>query len=656
MTQLTKTVYFPDYPKADVGRSGLTIPFPDGFEGAYTRLAHLSSFSIREIMGYESFSQLERDAKRSQLPTATFARELLVQQLGRENGIVDADYRVHLQSTFRGGKGSPLHDWYPYLEGYSPDFVDSIIDRFTGNAASILDPFCGSGTTALIAAFRGRRGLYAEVNPICRFVIEAKLAAVRSPRPKRERLALRLEELECSVDWLLTKCKPDPVLMETFISSFGKSEFFDAKTFDEVHRLRTLADQLMTKDRQLGHLFTLAVLRSLVPGSFLIRRGDLRFRTADELTRSPPRLIDELRSSLRRIASDLHDAPMAEGSGEFVCNDAKMLAKHLRQPIDAIITSPPYLNGTNYFRNTKIELWFMRVLTAKSDLRLLRDTAITAGINDVTTRKANTSRTAPTTARLKQVLDAFLDNAYDPRIPLMVRTYFAEMGRVIENFQIVLRSGGTAVIDLGDSCYGSVWVPTHLIIGEIMDRAGFQQVDQIVLRERQSLDGRKLSQALQVFRRTPLSKSIAFKETLPHQKGDMARRNWGHPLHSLCSYQGKLKPSIAHSLVTALLPGKGGQLLDPFAGVGTIPFEAKLLGHTAFGFDISPAALAITKAKIEPVKPQEIYALLAKLTNAIDLAPLRKVRFNGPLPDYFHPQNAGGDRHGSQLFPTKPAS
>jgi hypothetical protein len=124
----------------------------------------------------------------------------------------------------------------------------------------------------------------------------------------------------------------------------------------------------------------------------------------------------------------------------------------------------------------------------------------------------------------------------------------------------------------------------------------------------------------------------------------MSRRNWGHSLHSLCSYQGKLKPAIARSLVTALLSHPGGRILDPFAGVGTIPFEAQLLGHTGFGFDISPAALPITRAKIEEVQTSKVEKILARLrarlasagNRKVDLEPLRKIRFNGPLPDYFH--------------------
>ena len=109
--------------------------------------------------------------------------------------------------------------------------------------------------------------------------------------------------------------------------------------------------------------------------------------------------------SLHRVASDLHDAPLAAGGAELVCSDARTLDRHMRTPVDAIITSPPYLNGTNYFRNTKVELWFLRELSGKAGLRILRDAAITSGINDVTLRKTEKNERA-ITPDLTRVLKA----------------------------------------------------------------------------------------------------------------------------------------------------------------------------------------------------------------------------------------------------------
>jgi DNA modification methylase len=656
MSQLAKTIYFPDYPKTSTGRSGLTVPFPEATQAAFANVAHLSSYAIRVLIGYDSYEQLERDARSSDTPAATFARDLLLKQIRKGSPSGERALEASLQTTFQGGKGSPLHDWYPYLEGYSPDFVNSIIDRFAGDARTILDPFCGSGTTALIAALRGRRGLYSEVNPVCRYVIQAKLMAIRLNLGKRDRVAKVLENLAARLRTEVRKVKPDQPLRDAFEPAFGSSEFFDTESFDHVLRLRTMADALLEQDKQLGQFFTVAILRSLVPGSLLIRRGDLRFRNADELRRNPPALFEDLQLSLRMIASDLHDAPLAEGRAELVCNDARSLASYIQAPVDAIITSPPYLNGTNYFRNTKIELWFLRELTSRAGLRLFRDAAITSGINDVTQRKVNGSSVEKDIPALKNVLIELRKSSYDVRIPMMVGAYFAEMNKVIENIRIVLKSGGVAAVDLGDSCYGSVWVPTDQILSEMMERAGFKRQERIILRERQSRDGRKLSQTLQVFsHRVALSKPRSatkqlppnwqeFKNTLPHQVGNMARRNWGHSLHSLCSYQGKLKPAIAHCLVTALLPTPSSRVLDPFAGAGTIPFEARLLGHTSYGFDISPAALPITRAKVERIDSRRVDKILEDLKrrtsrvkiSAAEISHLEKIRFNGPLPNYFH--------------------
>ena len=134
-----------------------------------------------------------------------------------------------------------------------------------------------------------------------------------------------------------------------------------------------------------------------------------------------------------------------------------------------------------------------------------------------------------------------------------------------------------------------------------------------------------------------------FKEVLPHQQGDYAKRNWGHPRHSLCSYQGKMKPSLASHLVKTFTT-PGGRLLDPFSGVGTVPFEGALHGVECWGFDISPPAVHITAGKIgqciatvceRAVKRLEEY-LQVHAVRADERISAESIRFNGVLTSYFH--------------------
>ena len=135
-----------------------------------------------------------------------------------------------------------------------------------------------------------------------------------------------------------------------------------------------------------------------------------------------------------------------------------------------------------------------------------------------------------------------------------------------------------------------------------------------------------------------------FKQDLPHQRKPYSKRNWGDTLHSLCSYQGKMKPALAFHLVSAFTEA-GQQILDPFAGVGTIPFEAACIGVRAWGFDISPAALAIAKAKVGTHCATECNRYIHALEQFIqseepgeaDYLSAHRMNFNSRIPDYFHP-------------------
>lgn len=81
-------------------------------------------------------------------------------------------------------------------------------------------------------------------------------------------------------------------------------------------------------------------------------------------------------------------------------------------------------------------------------------------------------------------------------------------------------------------------------------------------------------------------------------------------LHQLSPYIGKIKSSIAGELVERYST-RGGLVVDPFAGAGTIPLEATLRGRRTFGADISPYARILSVAKLRP--PQS-------LSHALDFA------------------------------------
>jgi hypothetical protein len=69
----------------------------------------------------------------------------------------------------------PFQRWYRFKEAFSPRFVSSAIASLHKRPLSCIDPFGGSGTTALTSQFLGVRPTTIEVNPFLADLIEAKL-------------------------------------------------------------------------------------------------------------------------------------------------------------------------------------------------------------------------------------------------------------------------------------------------------------------------------------------------------------------------------------------------------------------------------------------------------------------------------------------------
>lgn len=141
-------------------------------------------------------------------------------------------------------------------------------------------------------------------------------------------------------------------------------------------------------------------------------------------------------------------------------------------------------------------------------------------------------------------------------------------------------------------------------------------------------------------------RAAAFCREVPHRAYPFARRDWGGALHSLCSYQGKLKPSIAHFLIT-WFTNPCDRVLDPMSGVGTIPLEARREGRVGIANDLSPVADCVSRAKLETFSDEDVIGVTERLDAYIRSGPTLEslssevdVEFglNGAICDYFHPE------------------
>lgn len=134
-----------------------------------------------------------------------------------------------------------------------------------------------------------------------------------------------------------------------------------------------------------------------------------------------------------------------------------------------------------------------------------------------------------------------------------------------------------------------------------------------------------------------LEGSIDRFSELPYKKGSLSKKNWGHPIQSLCSYPSKVKPAIAHTLID-LFTSEGDTVLDPFSGSGTIPFEACNSGRIGIANDLSPFAYNLSQAKVAVPEYSEVKALIDDLERYINVHVNNGVDTNidAEIIDFYH--------------------
>jgi len=374
--------------------------------------------------------------------------------------------------TFSLNKNEPIHRWYSYIEGYSSCLIAEELKMLLSlqpDIKTIYDPFCGTGTTSLVAATHGIKSFYSESNPFMQSVIETKINCVRN----------------------LDQDTVIPKLIENHSSWNGFEKFFGEKQLNE---LLTIKGLIFKEDNEsVKNILALALSSIVVKVSKMIRRGDLRYATEKEYREE--NVLECFADKVNEIIFDIqHHKSIIKCGTVKVSDDAR--DNDYVNAFDCVITSPPYLNGTNYIRNTKLELKLNDFITSESDLPRFHSKGIIAGINNVSKRTVIDT--------ILPVVEPYLEQlqpvSYDDRIPKMVAGYFRDMDTVIQKLSKSVKPGGLFTMDIGDSQFAGVHIPTHQILSNICVQYGFSLYDEEILRKRRSKNGMILTQRLLRYR------------------------------------------------------------------------------------------------------------------------------------------------------------
>ena len=381
---------------------------------------------------------------------------------------------------FNKNKQEPIHRWYPFVEGYSKEFIKSIIDENKDRKIECcLEPFSGSGTTALELQNLGKKCYSFEINPLMYLIGKVKLET-EYDYERTVFLFEYIKETRSQIDVVnLTSVFP------TLYQSDERKKWNYNKEVGQAIKKIELAVQTITEDIY-KNLFTVALAAILLDVSNLYRNGKClsykrnwesqNITEKEVFKRFDKKVTEELLEDIKNSFSLEHK--VLQKNKELLFNSDSRIAINQKvkdNSIDLVITSPPYLNSRDYTDTYMLELKTLGFTKTNSQIKNLRKQTLRSHVQihwgDNSTLENKLLKF--TLEELKQSATNTNTKIWNASIIDMVRLYFVDMETIFKELHRKIRTGGKVYFNVSNSAYFKVEINTLEICASIAEDVGF---------------------------------------------------------------------------------------------------------------------------------------------------------------------------------------
>ena len=360
------------------------------------------------------------------------------------------------------------HRWFQYKEGFDSAVVDYVIDASQGDVRHLLDPFGGSGTTAVQAGIRGWHSTSIETNPFVAFVARTKALSGNSAQLRRAAAEVANHRPK-KISFRLPRDT-------TLVQRAGLDKWlFNRSVVRRYEVLRSAIAEICDEPR--ASFLTLALVGAMADVANAKRDGKCwRYKTAWHLRSYG---LSDLDAAFRKradmIADDLEHMPTLAASARILQGDSrnKTTWRTLeRVEHCALITSPPYLNSFDYTDIYRPEMLLLGIGKNSSELRRLRFETLRSHVQVDWPRGRDSL--VPSVQRYVRRLKK--RDLWNPKLAEMVNAYFVDLEEVFAQAVAHLLSESPVAVVVADSAYDGVVIPVPEIIAEILGSAGVEEL------------------------------------------------------------------------------------------------------------------------------------------------------------------------------------
>lgn len=385
-----------------------------------------------------------------------------------------------------------VHRWYRFVLSFPPHLVREYLESFSaGPDSTVLDPFCGTGTTLVECKKLGFESVGIEATPMAALASRTKVKWDVHPTELRDAAKriveayARILEIEGYVD------DPDDLTMvrerRTLFGHRSLSEEQEKLILKgsisplPLHKTLTLLHSIREQKSKYSDHLMLALAWSLVNET-----GNVRFGPEVGITK--PKLNADVLGSwskqIERMALDLDLVRANSAVASRVHHGDSREAAEILKPssVDFVITSPPYPNEKDYTRTTRLESVILGLVTDSAQLRSIKKTLVRSNtrsvyVEDQDHLQVESFRTIQEVAAQIEArrLELGKTSGFERLYHRVTKLYFGGMRRHLLSLRGVLKPGARLAYVVGDQAsYLQVMIRTGQLLGEIAESCGYE--------------------------------------------------------------------------------------------------------------------------------------------------------------------------------------
>ena len=356
------------------------------------------------------------------------------------------------------------HGFYIYPAKFIPQIPQFCIKQFSQPYDTILDPFCGSGSTLLEAQLLHRNGFGIDINPLAQLISKVKT----TPLDLRQ-----FSEEYSSIEKFLNGAPKKFKLDKEPLPYFPNLSYWFTPAVQQD--LRKLQHHIFHIDNIPIRNLLLLILTSIVRNVSLADNDQLHPARTKFSKEKEGKKIQPFRNYRKSLRSH---AKIIEAYSQYDFTDVKIQlleqdATHISCPakVDLAITSPPYVNALDYVRIHKLEGFWAGLLQAEEIQSLHRQFIGTENVyKDYYYDLPEFSN-----KELNQVIAKIAK--FDRKRAGIVTLYFMQMRKNLQEVFSQLRQEGHYCIVIGSNNIRNINIPTPKIFIEFAENEiGYKNV------------------------------------------------------------------------------------------------------------------------------------------------------------------------------------